>query len=283
MLHLSPFLLFEKNEEGCETKMKHVKFEYQMNMDLEDVSDHYITLKCIPHSTCRQKITKLEVKAEPLTYKSEATDAFGNILLIGHELKPHNYFQVLLSGEADVNEGCYEEEEAEYWKIYEYASAYTQMGPALEQAYCEWREERGSENTTNIDIAWTLMRYFDKNFTYKSNVTNIETTAEEAMKTKEGVCQDFAHCFLALLRKEKIPARYVVGMMSGEGLSHAWVEVWDSGKWFGFDPTNHKAITEEYIKISHGRDYADCIVSKGIFCGSSKQEHDIKVVVQEQE
>lgn len=264
--------------------MKHMKFEYQMNMQMkEEASYHYITLKCIPHSTCRQKITKLEVTAEPLTYKSEATDSFGNILLIGHELKPHNYFNVLLSGEAEVEDVCYEEEEEEYWKIYAYASSYTKMGPALENAYEEWKQERGTAVNTNIDIAWTLMRYLEKTFMYKSNVTKVETTAEEAMGLKEGVCQDFAHCFLALLRKEGIPARYVVGMMSGEGLSHAWVEVWDSGKWFGFDPTNHKAVTEEYIKISHGRDYADCVVSKGIFSGNNMQQHDIKVLVQEQQ
>ena len=102
------------------------------------------------------------------------------------------------------------------------------------------------------------------------------------MKLKKGVCQDYAHILIALLRMMRIPARYVVGMMIGEGFSHAWVEMEADGRWYGLDPTNDVLVGENYIKISHGRDYNDCIVNKGVFTGMASQKQDISVIVCEQ-
>jgi transglutaminase-like putative cysteine protease len=71
--------------------------------------------------------------------------------------------------------------------------------------------------------------------------------------------------YIAILRMAGIPARYTVGMMQGEGESHAWAEANCNGYWYGIDPTNALLINESYIKISHGRDYGDCMISRGIF------------------
>lgn len=116
---------------------------------------------------------------------------------------------------------------------------------------------------------------------YQPGITNVHTNAEEAFVLGQGVCQDYAHIYLSLLRLDGIAARYVVGMMMGEGASHAWVEVNCKGYWYGFDPTNDLLVNEGYIKISHGRDYADCIVNRGIFRGKAQQEQKIAVSVKE--
>lgn len=71
-----------------------------------------------------------------------------------------------------------------------------------------------------MDVVYHSIRYVQ-------GVTQVTTTAENAAELGMGVCQDYAHIFLALLRKEHVPCRYVVGMMSGEGASHAWVEIFD--------------------------------------------------------
>ena len=84
------------------------------------------------------------------------------------------------------------------------------------------------------------------------------------MKIGAGVCQDYSHVLLSLLRMAGMPARYVVGLMQGEGESHAWVEANCRGYWYGIDPTNHLLINESYIKLAHGRDYGDCMISRGI-------------------
>ena len=78
-----------------------------------------------------------------------------------------------------------------------------------------------------------------------------------------------------------IPARYVVGMMIGEGYTHAWVEIYTGEGWYGLDPTNNLHIDDYYIKIAHGRDYADCIVDRGIFNGFTNQQQEIVVSVEE--
>jgi len=72
---------------------------------------------------------------------------------------------------------------------------------------------------------------------------------------------------------------WVFGQPGGEGYSHAWVEVCAEGRWYGMDPTNDREVDDTYIKISHGRDYQDCIVNRGTFHGNGMQTQQIKVVV----
>lgn len=88
---------------------------------------------------------------------------------------------------------------------------------------------------------------------------------------------------LSLCRMLGIPCRYVAGMLIGEGASHAWVEIADNGVWYGLDPTNGTRVSEEHIKISHGRDYADCLINQGVFTGNAVQRQSVSVSVQEVE
>lgn len=69
----------------------------------------------------------------------------------------------------------------------------------------------------------------------------------------QGVCQDYAHIFLALLNLAGIPARYVTGLLIGEGASHAWVEVLHHGAWYGLDPTNDAPVLTDYINMGNQR------------------------------
>lgn len=126
-----------------------------------------------------------------------------------------------------------------------------------------------------------LMQHLYRDFHYVPGKTNIYTTAEEAFACGEGVCQDFAHIMTALCRMSGIPARYVNGFMIGEGYTHAWVEIYTGQGWYGLDPTNNLHIDDYYIKLAHGRDYADCIVDKGRFIGCGGQTQEILVNVEE--
>jgi transglutaminase-like putative cysteine protease len=137
------------------------------------------------------------------------------------------------------------------------------------------------QGETDFDYAMGIMHKLYKDFKYVKGVTDINTTAEQALELKSGVCQDYSHIMIALLRMSGIPARYVVGMMMGEGFSHAWVEALIDGEWIGFDPTNDKNVDDTYIKISNGRDYQDCIVNRGVFYGCVTQNQNIKVIVSE--
>ena len=110
----------------------------------------------------------------------------------------------------------------------------------------------------------------------------------DALREGRGVCQDFAHLTLMLLRGMGIPSRYVSGYLhprrnakmgdTVEGQSHAWIQAW-TGEWWHYDPTNDKEINEQYISVGVGRDYADVTPLKGIYSGQGSTDLDVVVEI----
>jgi len=121
---------------------------------------------------------------------------------------------------------------------------------------------------------------------YVRGVTHVRTSAAEAFEAGSGVCQDFAHLAIAVLRAIGIPARYVSGYLhpdrdaevgiAASGESHAWVEAW-AGDWWGLDPTNGVDVGARHVAVARGRDYADVAPVRGVYAGSA--EHRASVVV----
>lgn len=129
------------------------------------------------------------------------------------------------------------------------------------------------------NVVSSCCQYIFDNFKYIKGITSVETTVDEIMEFKSGVCQDFVHLMLQILRTMKIPGRYVSGYicpnkngMRGEGATHAWVEVWIPGNgWMGIDPTNNVWVTNNHVKLAVGRNFSDCSPVKGSFKGPAKQ------------
>jgi transglutaminase-like putative cysteine protease len=124
-----------------------------------------------------------------------------------------------------------------------------------------------------LELAELLSRRVNEHFAYEWGVTTIETTAAEAWTLARGVCQDYAHCMLALCRLCGLPARYVSGHLLGEGGTHAWVEVLvreQSGevRAVPLDPTHDRRAEARYITVAVGRDYADVAPTSGTFQGA---------------
>ncbi|WP_084510714.1 transglutaminase family protein [Nocardia lijiangensis] len=126
-----------------------------------------------------------------------------------------------------------------------------------------------------------------REMTYLAGTTSVHTSAVEAFADRNGVCQDYAHLTLVLLRSMGIPSRYVSGYLHPNpaaaidetvaGQSHAWIEAW-TGQWWGYDPTNNIPISEQHVSVGVGRDYADVPPLKGIFSGGGST--DLEVVVE---
>ena len=126
-------------------------------------------------------------------------------------------------------------------------------------------------------------------FTYKGGVTDVSTPIKEILKTRKGVCQDFAHLQIACLRNLGIPARYVSGYLLthppegkeklvGSDASHAWLSTWCPGiGWVDFDPTNNLIPRGEHITLAWGRDYGDVSPINGFMIGGG--EHSLSVAV----
>lgn len=129
--------------------------------------------------------------------------------------------------------------------------------------------------------------YIFKHFRYVQGITDIETTVDEILQHKAGVCQDFAHLMLQILRTLKIPSRYVSGYicpnktgMRGEGATHAWVEAYiPQFGWAGIDPTNNIWVTNYHVKLAIGRNFKDCSPVKGTFRGNCHQSLSVHVSI----
>ncbi len=133
-----------------------------------------------------------------------------------------------------------------------------------------------SQAATQIESAELAHDWAAQSITYRVGVTGTQTPAAMALPLGQGVCQDFAHILLALLRTLEIPARYVSGHLIGEGAPHAWVEVLpvdpspdQPAGLLAFDPTHHRRVNHNYITVAVGRDFADVTSTSGVFSGSA--------------
>jgi len=132
-----------------------------------------------------------------------------------------------------------------------------------------------------------LGAYIHKRFEYRKNVTAYDSTTEDFLKIGGGVCQDFAHLMLGLLRLREIPCRYVSGYLHVErkkgepSQSHAWIEFYSAtAGWVPFDPTHNRVVDEHYVVVGHGRHYDDVPPNKGIYRGVAKEKLKAEVITE---
>jgi transglutaminase-like putative cysteine protease len=129
---------------------------------------------------------------------------------------------------------------------------------------------------------------------YEPGTSHTHSILQDVIRKRKGVCQDFAHLLLALIRSWEIPARYIMGYMDAgvEGYddsldnqaSHAWVEALIPGAgWRGFDATNRLCANDLYIPVAMGRDYLDAAPQRGTFKGHGvKQTQTVRVGLAQQ-
>jgi transglutaminase-like putative cysteine protease len=124
----------------------------------------------------------------------------------------------------------------------------------------------------------TLSAHLRRHFRYEKNVTRYDSTTDDFLRGGAGVCQDFTHLMLALLRLHGVPARYVSGYLHVEhspeapAQSHAWIEFYSPFHgWVPFDPTHDRELDERYVVVAHGRSYDDVPPNKGIYRGNARE------------
>jgi hypothetical protein len=139
-----------------------------------------------------------------------------------------------------------------------------------------------------LTVLRTLNTQLNAIFEYTPAATRVDSPIDEAIRQRSGVCQDYAHVMLALVRTYlRIPCRYVSGYLyhrqddqSTADATHAWVEAWlpELG-WVGFDPTNNLLAGERHIRAAVGRDYRDVPPTRGVFKGVAASELAVSVQV----
>jgi transglutaminase-like putative cysteine protease len=160
----------------------------------------------------------------------------------------------------------------------------SQYVPANEELVAAARRLRDA--TSPLEAIISASDWVHDNMEYVPGATTVATAAPEAYRKRRGVCQDFAHVLLAMLRAVGVPARYASGYLHPDpdaeigttvvGQSHAWVEAW-SGEWFAIDPTNGVPVGERHVLVARGRDYADVSPLKGIYNGGPAEDLGVDV------
>ncbi|MBW2288262.1 MAG: transglutaminase family protein [Deltaproteobacteria bacterium] len=122
----------------------------------------------------------------------------------------------------------------------------------------------------------SLSAFVLQRFDYVPEVSDYRSTTDHLLAAGAGVCQDFAHVLIGLLRLRGIPSRYVSGYLHVESggnepsQSHAWVEAWSpTAGWLAVDPTHDQILDERYVVVAHGRDYDDVPPNRGIYRGKA--------------
>jgi transglutaminase-like putative cysteine protease len=240
----------------------------------------FYTIKCLPPDTDRQKITDCHIEMMPDTRWNEGTDAFGNRKIYGSMDIPHDRFFIRVVGEARTgladSDGI---RQKNLLGLFRYPYGLTRPGESLAAYETRLSETSGFWEMSPQEKSLFLMHQLHRDFQYRQGVTDVATPAEMAWKMGQGVCQDYAHILIVLCRRFGIPARYVAGMMVGEGHSHAWVEVLCGDRWYGLDPTNDCVVDDGYIVIGTGRDASDCALNRGIILGGGQQRQSVSVIV----
>jgi transglutaminase-like putative cysteine protease len=145
-----------------------------------------------------------------------------------------------------------------------------------------------SESITPASVVNAASEWTRANLVYEPGATDVYTTASGALDVGRGVCQDFVHVAIALLRACGIPARYASGYLHPHedaeigdivsGQSHAWLEAW-LGDWYPVDPTSGADVGERHVLVARGRDYGDVTPLKGVFHGPPDLSVDVHVAI----
>jgi len=175
--------------------------------------------------------------------------------------------------------------EGDYWEML-VASQFASPTELLAKLKAELQlKRRGMPFALLQELNARLYELFD----YAPNTTQVNSPIDDALRSRRGVCQDFAHIMIALVRQLNIPCRYVSGYLfhgdktkdrSPSGATHAWVEAYlgETG-WVAFDPTNNLLGSERHIHVAVGRDYADVPPTRGVYKGDAESELSVRVTV----
>ena len=244
--------------------MTKLNFTYTTKLTFDDyVREHSVALRCIPPETETQHILSCELSLTPFVSTCRTVDAFGNNVTTGYLKAEHRFLDFEIRGCAEIDS---EKERKDFMPCYRFQSRLTKPDDALRKFYGELKAECSAGSAEEITAFFSAK--LNGVFTYEKNTTTIKTTAAEAFAQKKGVCQDFTHIMLSLLRMEGIPCRYIAGLASCDGETHSWLEYWNGECWRGFDPTNDCPVSDYYLTLSQGRDFSDCAIDRGVMIGN---------------
>lgn len=267
------------------------------------VSESLMEVRMQPRSEGAQRCLRFELGIQPRGRVLGYRDYLGNS--IHHFDVPARHGQLTVTARAHVEiedvpglpaalpDGAWDAvdrwtAEGEHWD-FRHPSRFAVWSEPL-VAYAGSLGEAGRRAHDPLTTVRQVMAAVHDDFEYVPKSTRVDSPIDEALAARAGVCQDFAHVMIAIVRRLGLPARYVSGYIAPRaagdraGLvasaTHAWLDVLFPGiGWAGFDPTNNTEAAARHIRVAVGRDYADVPPTRGVFKGASASQLSVSVDV----
>jgi len=256
-----------------------------------EVRSSYNEARITPLTTLHQTVTEAVVEVSPAAHTMRYWDYWGTLVDAFDLQVPHTEMTVTGTSVVDTT-GPQDTPQIEWAGLRDPAttdrfsellvpSPFVPVVDEVAEAGRSLAADRSPADACQGAVEWVRDR-----LRYEPGTTSVSTSALEALEQGSGVCQDFAHLTLSLLRSMGIPARYTSGYLHPSpqadlgavvtGQSHAWVEAW-TGDWHGLDPTSGEPAGERHVIVGRGRDYADVPPLKGIYHGGPAEALGVTV------
>lgn len=247
-----------------------------------------------PRSDSRQNVILNRVETIPATRSYRYVDYWGTAVTSFDLHAPHTELEVTSSSVVETDRGELPEEKVSWDDLateavidgFDEVLGSTHYTPTSKRIVRVGQKIAKDHDPLEAVIA--AANWVHSELEYVPGTTGVHSSGLDAHREGKGVCQDFAHLTLILLRGMGIPARYVSGYLHPnpeaavgdtiDGQSHAWIQAWTGG-WWNYDPTNDTDITEQYISVGVGRDYSDVSPLKGIYSGEGSTDLDVVVEI----
>lgn len=255
-------------------------------------------LRMTPVDTGLQRVLTRGLRLEPPAILRQHRDYFGNVVHHFNHLAETTGITVVSESLVETTDAvaCGPESASdprpwlERWA--EYLAPSPRVPPLADYDAVAHRVRPDADAEAFSAALEELAGWFVHQFRYEPGATDVDSTPAELFAGRAGVCQDFAHAMIGVLRNSGVPARYASGYvydpphdadisgLRGAGASHAWVQAWHPEVgWIGADPTNRKLVDWQYVRVAIGRDYGDVRPFRGILFGGGEQDLAVKVEV----
>ncbi|MGZ4275708.1 MAG: transglutaminase family protein [Solirubrobacteraceae bacterium] len=265
-----------------------------------EVTDNLNALRVRPAVTSTQRVDDFHVRVDPEARLHRHTDYFGTEVIEFGVARPHDHLSIDVRARVVTTEPPEPPEGS--WPALA-ASGYQTAGGEFLLAAGDEPEAaaldellQASRATSPLATVRLLCELIPDRFEYRQGATYVGSSVADLLEAGAGVCQDFVHLALILLRRHGIAARYVSGYLWAAGEedgddslevdTHAWLEALVPGAgargepaWVGADPTNRRPAGETHVKIGHGRHYADVPPIKGVYRGGAEAELEASVTM----
>ncbi|MGA2096789.1 MAG: transglutaminase family protein [Candidatus Acidiferrum sp.] len=267
------------------------------------VYESYNEVRLRPIHDDRQSCLSFRLTTLPNSRVSSYKDGYGNWIHVSNILPHHRRLRfeaesVVLVHEAPAPEpGGMQLRDLDAKRADLYEEHFDWVAPSAYVPYLPELAEisKSAEDSCDGTVAGFVQATSDtihRNFVYMKGATHVHSSVRDSLTLRAGVCQDFAHLLLGVVRMRGLPARYVSGYLvsgsAGPGAkqeeviggqaSHAWAEVFLPGQgWVGFDPTLGNPIELRHIRVAYGRDYGDVPPVRGVYKGRAGQSLSVDV------